>query len=380
MSVLFDNPVQPILTIPVGPVHWNRSESISDPAARWRIYLHQLASEAIMSCFQAEFTQAVLPWPHAEPLDCWHFVDGLTLTLGHSRIVIMLSEALDAAELTVPQEWVDFPGLSADYYLAAYMDVDAQQLVLWGYTTYGQLKAEGTYDISDRTYCLKDTDLTQDFSAFWVAQHLNQPTSSPSNEIFHLSTAQAERLVSSLVKSPEPRLALPFEQWGTLFSSDHWRQQLYYQRHNNLPVSIDDWLEQIFEQGWQSLKIVGSNLPQTVVSKLRSVTNETAVLTCGKKISLNTAEESLLLMFSVDIETNKHRNIRIQLYPSSNAILPNNIMLALELSDTGEVLKSVKAGPHDAYIQIPPFSCSAGQRLRVHIQLADSVCQEEFIS
>ena len=85
-------------------------------------------------------------------------------------------------------------------------------------------------------------------------------------------------------------------------------------------------------------------------------------------------------MFSVDIEANRRRNIRIQLYPSGDALLPSNVTLALELSETGELLKTVQAGARDNYIQIPPFRCSAGQRLRVHIQLADSICQEDFIS
>ena len=85
-------------------------------------------------------------------------------------------------------------------------------------------------------------------------------------------------------------------------------------------------------------------------------------------------------MFSVDIEANKRRNIRIQLYPSSESLLPNDLVLALELSETGERLKTVKAGSKDNFIQIPPFRCSAGQRLKVHIQLDDSACQEEFIS
>ncbi len=377
MSVLFDNPVQPVLAMPADLGQWERTASMSDPAVRWRIYLHQLGLKAIMSWFQEEFDQTIRPWPYAAPFDYWHIVDGLSLTLGESRIVVMLSEVIEAAELIVPQEWIDLSGLSADYYIAAYADVDKQQLVLWGYTTYGELKSQGDYDASERTYCLRDTDLTQDLSAFWVAQQMSQLSSGPMNQLSPLSTVQAESLIQNLAKSSKPRLLLPFSQWGALLSSDHWRQQLYQQRQTNAPVSIEDWLEQIFEQGWCTLE---SLLPQTPALQFRSAVNSAAVLTCGKKIFLNTAPDDLLLMFSVDIEANKRRNIRIQLYPSSDTLLPNNVMLALEMSETGELLKSVKAGDHDDYIQIPPFRCSAGQRLRVHIQLADSICQEDFIS
>ncbi|MFG6096488.1 DUF1822 family protein [Leptothoe sp. ISB3NOV94-8A] len=377
MSVLFDNPVQPVLEVPTDPIKWQHSTSISDPAARWRIYLHSLGLEALMSWFQEEFDQAVGSWPHAAPFDIWHVVEGLPLSLGNNRIVVILAETIDAAELRVPQEWVDLPGWSADYYIAAYVDVDEQHLVLWGYTTYGQLQFKSDYDSAERVYRLKEIDLVQDFSTFWVAQQMEQVQSSPIDMLPDLSATQAESLVQQLAHVPDPRLAINFSQWGALFSNDQWRQALYIKRQNATTVSIEDWLENIFEQGWQSLDVL---LPQSQISRLRSDADGTAVLTCGKKIFLNTAPDDLLLMFSVDIEANKRRNIRIQLYPSSDTILPNNVMLALELSETGELLKSVKAGAHDDYIQIPPFRCSAGQRLRVHIQLAESTCQEDFIS
>ncbi|MEM8612213.1 MAG: DUF1822 family protein [Cyanobacteria bacterium P01_H01_bin.105] len=377
MSVLFDNPVQPVLEMPADLDYWQRTAFIADPAARWRIYIHHLGLKAIMSWFQEEFAQTVWPLPHAAPIDTWHVVDGLTLSLGDNRIIVMLAETIDAAELRVPQEWVDLPGLSADYYVAAYVDVDEQRLALWGYTTHRQLKSKGIYDAAERTYSLMDTELVQDFSAFWVAQQMARPLPSPMSQLPVLSAAQAEHLVQKLMQSPEPRLALDFYQWGALFINEHWRQQLYQQRQSNAPANIEDWLENIFKQGWQTLE---SLLPQAHTLRFRSAAGGTAVLTCGKKIFLHTAPDDLLLMFSVDIEANERRNIRIQLYPSGDTILPSNVMLALELSETGELLKTVKAGEQDDYIQIPPFRCSAGQRLRVHIQLADSTCQEDFIS
>jgi hypothetical protein len=159
--------------------------------------------------------------------------------------------------------------------------------------------------------------------------------------------------------------------------NDHWRQRLYQQRQTPKLANLEDWLEQIFEDGWQSLDAL---LPQAPALKFRGIASGAAVLTCGKKIFLNTASDDLLLMFSVDIEADKRRNIRIQLYPSGESLLPSDVVLALELSETGERLKTVKAGAQDNFIQIPPFRCLAGQRLKVHIQLDNSTCQEEFIS
>lgn len=378
MSILFDNPVQPILKMPADLAQWHHNSGITDAATRWQIYLHQLGLTALMSWFQEEFDRPVCPWPYAAPLDIWHAVNGISLQLGHNRIVVILSEAIDAAEINVPQEWVDLPHWSADYYIAAYVDVDEDRLVLWGYTTHGQLKSQGTYHADERTYGLNDVDMVQDFSVFWVAQQMAQPTAIPADPLPTLSTTVAENLIQHIAKLPEPRLALPFTQWAALFTNGCWRQQLYRQRHGLAPVSIQDWLDNIFEQGWQTIDTL---LPQAPAAlRFRSAITSTAVLTCGKKILLNTSPDDLLLMFSVDIEANKRRNIRIQLYPSSESLLPSDVVLALELSETGELLKTVKAGSRDNFIQIPPFRCSAGQRLRVHIQLDESTCQEDFIS
>lgn len=377
MSLLLDNPVQPVLKMPAAPAQWQRCKSMADPAARWRLYLHQLGLTALMAWCQEEFEGPVLPWPHAAPFDSWHVVDGLALQLGDTRIVVILSESIDAAELQVPQEWVDLRDWSADYYIAAYIDVDEEQLALWGYGTYDQLKNQGTYNLAERTYSLKDTELVQDFSVFWVALQLAQPSYLAPDPLPDLPAPQAEGLLQRLVSAPDPRLTLPISQWGALLCNDHWRQQLYQQRLSLSPVCIEDWLNQIYEQGWQPIEELR---PQASASRFRSAASGTAVLTCGKKILLNATPDELLLMFSVDIEASKRRNIRIQLHPSGDSLLPNNVVLALELSETGELLKTVKAGIQDDFIQIPPFRCSAGQRLRVHIQLADSMCQEEFIS
>ncbi|NEQ50919.1 MAG: DUF1822 family protein [Leptolyngbya sp. SIO3F4] len=377
MSVFFENPVQPVLEMPVDPAQWQRSASIADTTVRWRIYLHQLGLSALMSWFQEEFDCHVLPFPHAAPFDIWHIVDGLAVQLGEKRIVIMLSETIDAAELEVPQEWVDLQGWRADYYIATYVDIDDHRLALWGYTTHAQLKTKGTYSVSKRTYSLSDIDLVQDFSAFWVAHQVEQSPTLSTTLLPELPTDNVEDLMQRLTDALDPRLTLPFSQWGALISNDHWRQQLYQQRQNPKLVSIEDWLEQIFELGWQSLDTLTL---QTPTLKFRTIAGGAAVLTCGKKIFLNTAPDDLLLMFSVDIETDQRRNIRIQLYPSSETLLPSDVVLALELSETGELLKRVQAGTQDNYIQIPPFRCTAGQRLRVHIQLDDSICKEDFIS
>ncbi len=245
MSVFLDNPVQPILAMPTDLTKWQRLTSISDPAARWRIYLHDIGRTALVTWFQEEFEQPVLPWPHAAPFDMWQAVDGLCFQLGERKLTVILSEAITLDHLEVPQEWVDLPQWHADYYLAAHVNVDEQQLILWGYTTHQDLKAKGIYTPSIRTYCLKADNMVQDFSAFWVAQQLEAPRNVPLDSLPTLSPDKAEELIRQLINVPDPRLALPFSQWAALFGNEHWRQQLYQKRQNLTPVNLQDWLNRI---------------------------------------------------------------------------------------------------------------------------------------
>ncbi|WP_052049851.1 DUF1822 family protein [Leptolyngbya sp. KIOST-1] len=376
MSVVFDNPVQPVLAMPPDLALWQQGEAIADPAARWRVYLHQLGLAALQAWVQDEGDQTIHPWPAADAVDLWQWVDGLALTLGDRRLVVMLSEAIDASSLTVPQEWVDIPGWTADYYVAAQVDVDEQRLVLWGYGTYTQVKAQGRYDPRDRTYSLNAADLIQDFSVFWVAQRLEQPQTISLPELPALPEAQAERLADRLAQAVEPRLEIPFEQWGALLSDDHWRRQLRQRQQGRGPVDLSGWLRDWVEPGWRSL---ASLLPSTPALGFRSTGIRSAV-SRGKAIWLSPPGCFLVLGLRVTPTEDDRRSISVQLFPTDVDLLPAGVTLTLELPETAEPLQTVQAGEHDNVIQLPSFRCPPGQRFRVSIQLADAIVQEDFVS
>jgi hypothetical protein len=385
MSVLFDNPVQPVLTIPPNLTAWQQCETLPDSAGRWRTYLHRLAAAALETWIQEAGDEAAQLWPPSDPAEVWQLVDGLALTLGTRRIVVMLSETIDAATLQVPQEWVDIPDWAADYYLAAHVDVDEQRLVLWGYTTHAQVKTQGTYEASDRTYTLSDADLIQDFSVFWVAQQLEQRQTARIAALPPLPTTQAEPWIEQLARAAEPRLAIPFEQWGALLRDGHWRRQLSQRRQGGVPVDLGRWVSQVFEPGWRSL---ASLLPQTPSLAFRSAATSSEMISRGKLIWLNAASGEFVLVLRIrtatgngEATTSDHRrSIQVQLFPSDAAVLPAGVTLALELPETAERLQAVQAGEHDNFIQLPTFRCPPGQLFRINVQLADAIFLEDFIS
>ncbi|NEQ30756.1 MAG: DUF1822 family protein [Leptolyngbya sp. SIO4C5] len=376
MSLGFENPVQPVLALPPDLAVWQQCQSLAEPAERWRRYLHQIGLAALRPWFQEEFGSPVHGWPAADAWNICQVVDGLALTLGQRRIVVLLSETIDTARVQVPQEWIDIPGWTADYYVAAHVDVDAQRLVLWGYAPYTQVKTQGAYEPRDRTYSLSDIDLIQDFSVFWVAQQLEQPQTVSIPALPLLPAAQAESLIERLAGVVEPRLEIPFGQWGALLSQERWRQQLWQRRQGIVPVDLSRWVSQLFEPGWRSLE---SLLPQTPALGFRSAAMSNEAISRGKPIVLDPARGELVLVLRVT-PAGDRRRISIQLFPLQDTLLPSGVILGLELPDTARQLQTVQAGEQDNYIQIPSFHCPTGQRFRVSLQLGDAILRENFIS
>lgn len=422
MSLTLENPLQPVLEIPPDLAQWDNISISGDAATQWRIYLHQLAAPAILQwCQDADEPQSINRspaqlWPNANPLDIWHVVDGLAITLGERRVVVMISEAMDAGELRVPQEWIDLPAWAGDYYVAAYVDVDEGQLALWGYTPYAQLKQQGQYDVSDRTYVLEEDALIQDFSAFWVAQQLESLGTIAIESMPTVSPTQLNNLIPRLANALEPRLELPFGLWGALMSNPDARSRLYQQRQGktgiqtalaNTPTQLAEWTTQRLSEGWNSLT---SLLPQSLAYSVRSSStgaDSTASTTTGaKEVVLQTTADTiaLVLAISVTTEADERRNIRIRLYPNQDddravntqhqnlsnlltdeplqeePLLPEGVTLTLLLTESEQQLQTVSSGERDNYIQLPPFRCPAGEAFSVRVQYAERIKQEDFVS
>jgi hypothetical protein len=137
-------------------------------------------------------------------------------------------------ELCVPQEWVDIPNWSADYYLPVQVNLDGDDDECWmevcGFATHRQLKNEATYSAGDRTYALPTKELIQSLVVMQITLGLNlQAEVSP---LPSLSELKATELLQDLnnLSVYSPRLIVPFEQWASFLADDESRQQLYNQR------------------------------------------------------------------------------------------------------------------------------------------------------
>jgi Protein of unknown function (DUF1822) len=222
-------------------------QAFSTPGTAWQARLNQMSLAAILPWLQEERAAKVLPAVAALP-SFWEVVNGTAIACEAFRLIVIPTIAIDLQELRVPQEWIDIPSWSADYYLAVQVNPDAGWIKIWGYATHHQLKTKGIYDPSDRSYSLDEADLIQDLNVLWVAQQLclEQPLRAEVSTIPTLPLPQAEALLERLGNPAIgfPRLAAPFPLWASLLEHGGWRQRLYERRQGgSTSWSISQWLQ-----------------------------------------------------------------------------------------------------------------------------------------
>jgi hypothetical protein len=270
---------------------WEQSQAFSSVNRRWNAYINRLSLNTVLPWLREEYAADATVFPALKALpSIWEVVNGIGISLGTTRIALIPSEALDLSELRVPQEWVDIPNWSADYYLAVQVNLEEGYIRIWGCTTHAQLKTMGSYDASDRAYCLNGEDLISNLSILWMAREIcpEEVTHLETAPLPELSATQAENLLQRL-GNPRlilPRLAVPFQTWGALLEHGGWRQRLYEQRQGaQQQWSIRQWVQSgvsDFAQkfGWGSVEL------QPTLAGARGSEPESATPTLVRKLTI----------------------------------------------------------------------------------------------
>lgn len=286
---------------------WEQSQAFSSVNRRWNAYINSLSLNTILPWLREEYAADATAFPAVKALpSIWEVVNGTGISLGTTRIALIPSEAVDLSELRVPQEWVDIPNWSPDYYLAVQVNLEEGYIRIWGYTTHAQLKTMGTYDASDRAYCLNGEDLISNLSILWMAREIcpEEVTHLETPPLPELSATQAENLLQRL-GNPRlilPRLAVPFQTWGALLEHGGWRERLYEQRQGaQQQWSIRQWVQSgvsDFAQkfGWGNVEL------QPTLAGARGSDPESASPTLVRKLTIAQQPYELRLQPKGNIE------------------------------------------------------------------------------
>lgn len=391
MSFMFETVTQLTLEIPasVQQESWQQSQSASSARGQWHTFLNQLCVTVLLPWLQTEYVPTASTHLEASTLPTvWDVVNGTALSFDRKRLVLIPDKSLDTSELRVPQEWVDSHHWAGDYFLAVQVNPDAGWLHVWGYTTHDMLKTMGSYDPSDRTYCLDAQQMIQDVSALWVVHQLaaDEPTQAAIAPLPPIPAAQADNLLQQLANLDidQPRLEIPFELWGALITDDPWRQRLYQQRQGESATAsrvtqLRQWLQNRFETGWQALETLVGNEANLAFS-FRQTVDLTETTIKGVKL-LQLPTQAVLLLVIVESTPNDDRvGIRVQLRSRDRQTpLPEAVSLNL-LATEGEVIQSVQARRQDEAIQLKRFRVSSGTLFNLQIIGEDVVFTEQFMA
>lgn len=359
----------------------SRTQAYSNNPARWNAYQNYLCLKVFEMWLEAETDLQDKPkvWPHLNELPSfWEVVNGTVITLGETRLALILSETINPQELRVQREWVDIPEWAAHYYLAIQLNLEDRWLRVLGYATHAQLKQEGKYDPIDRTICLNRESLIEDLNVMWVALELFTSSKPDVEPLPTLSPPKAEVLLNQLSQpSPySPRLDVPFQQWAAMIASSNWRQLLYQQRSQRVStpkaqVNLSQWVQGIFEAGWQ----VVENL--IVPTALVPVAKGGDIITRAKQIDLGEYAVALIVTRVPDDEQEISILLQVQA-TSDQTILPQNLQLSA-FDESGAIHREVSAKTADFLIQLPRLIGCPGEGFSVKVALGNFSVTQDFL-
>ncbi len=316
----------------------------------------------------------------------WDVVTGCAIEIGKLRLILIPSENLDRDELRVPQEWIDLPNWAGDYYLGVQIDLESNTIDIWGFASHQALKDKGQYSSRDRTYHLTTDSLIYNLDLLWIAEELDLAPRNVIPELPSLSLDRALELIKIISKpSPySPRLALNFDEWGTLLDNPTLRSQLHQTRLQRAAIaqapaptfSLVEWLNREFNRaislGWQTSQSIGVMSPNHQYNN----TIERAKLI---DLQIDLQRETVVLLLGIIPETVDRMRIVVRVHPAiGSRYLPPQLQLSYVDLD-GISLRTVTARTNDDYIQLPAYTCPIGMEFNIQLQLHTARSIERFV-
>ncbi len=368
---------------------WQELPNYSNDAARWNAFLNRLCLNMMLKYLTEDEPPETTPQisPNLETLNqIWEVVNGSAISIGETRIILIPTEEIDTETFAVPQEWVDLPSWVGDYYLAALVEQEKYRIRIWGYTSYQNLKDEANYNEFDRLYYLGQEFMTEDLNVMWVAREVCPLPKPEVAAVGSLSGDEATALVRDLGRSPGyyPRLQVEFEKWGALLENQNLLRMLYEERlGGDRPTytNLLQWLDGIFESGWQTVESILNFEQLEISSSYRSsenISSRSVRLSRGKRIDLGMrlVEESVALVVSWLWETEED-NIRIRVYPmGGKTYLPLGIKLIV-MDENGVELMDVESHDADNFIQFKLYA-ERGEKFSVAVAFGEAIITEYF--
>ncbi|RCJ41017.1 hypothetical protein A6770_36615 [Nostoc minutum NIES-26] len=386
---------------------WQLSQHHSNAIAIYNAYLNRICLSTLLPWFSESLQESTLRaevFPSEENLfSILELVNGTAIKVGETKIVLVPTETIDIEELCVPQEWVDINSWAADYYIPVQVNLDGDNDDSWirvcGFATHRQLKNQGKYNSSDRTYSLPIEQLTENFTLLFATLGLRWREEVPSEVTLSAADQNLlQTLSDTFIYSPR-LLDIPFAQWAALISNEQWRQQIYNQRLGKektvstaekdlspsietsfIQVNLNQWFEKLFTAGWQPIDEVLNSQLGNLVYEFRSLSATRKTGVSGVKLidlGIELGGQSLALMLALSQEEDEKIAVIVQVHPTGNQkYLPPN--LKIMLLESGDVLQQIQSRSRDCYIQLNRFKGLSGTSFSIQLILDNFRMIENF--
>ena len=145
---------------------------------------------------------------------------------------------------------------------------------------------------------------------------------------------------------------------------------------------LGQWLQNIFEAGWQTVEALLSTPELQLAYEVRgeqpATVGSATPLRRAKLIRLNPQTTERLLMLIVELNPlEQQTQIRLQLHPIAQFYLPPNLVLTI-LDEAGNTFLQAQSTEVDNYIQLE-LSGEVGEAFDVQIRLGDDEVTESFV-
>ncbi len=372
------------------------TQRYSHRAAEERAFYNTLCLNMVQPWLTAEldlFAPPILLPAFSQLPSVWEFLDGIRLSSGRMQWVIIPITDANADELRVPQEWVDIPDWSAHYYLAVYINLEAEWVKIMGCATHRQLQQSATYDPIDRTYAISQSELIQDLLAVTIAQ-AHFPAWDPScNPIPDIAESAIQDWLEHLTdQGYSPRLDLPFAAWAALIAQAQWRRSLYERR---LAVARNSGHPQSDFSGWSEAAMAIDSPPVRADRDLLPMSSSRFVYATPRGILPQQVRQSivlgnqtiLLVITRGPVSTPREPATRVSIglevtAASATESLPPELQFRIELysypSDGDPVLEDVVTGVIEPIRNLPRLFGIPGETFSITLTLGEFSWTEEF--
>ncbi|NJK52527.1 MAG: DUF1822 family protein [Leptolyngbyaceae cyanobacterium SU_3_3] len=145
-------------------------------------------------------------------------------------------------------------------------------------------------------------------------------------------------------------------------------------------INLKNWLEGIFDAGWQTIEAVLDSDKLDLVSvrsmtALKTETRRAKLIDFGMQLG----DQSVALSLGLNSNVDGTIGVLVQLFPGSGSPRLTSRLKLIMLSESGETLQEVCARSHDNYIQLRSFKGLPGDCFSIQVACDNVRVTEDFV-